>query len=177
MPVVRSGPIGTSSHSDVSLADSLAVVDDRSIYGARLVVKRLFKRGELILPLLGELTAQSHKTIQIGMSAHLRGTLIAFINHSCSPTGIADVKALRLVANRDISAGEEITFFYPSTEWQMVRPFKCLCGTAKCIGYIAGAKYLSSDILGRYFINPHVRDLTAKALAELGVSARCAVAG
>lgn len=140
-----------------------AVLNDSSIHGVRLVAKRPFNSGELILPLLGKLTTQSYRTIQIDISTHLKGPLIAFMNHSCSPTAIVDAQTLQLVAARELRIGEEITFFYPSTEWKMVRPFQCLCDAPNCISYVAGAKYLSSDILKQYFINPHIRKLAAIA--------------
>jgi hypothetical protein len=77
---------------------------------------------------------------------------------------VAQTLAVR--ARTDVKAGEEITFFYPSTEWKMVRPFVCLCGAPGCIGYVAGAKYLPLDRLAQYFINPHIRKLAAEALAQ-----------
>ena len=44
------------------------------------------------------------------------------------------------MAGRDIAAGEELTYFYPSTEWEMDRPFRCLCGAPDCVGVVSGAK-------------------------------------
>ena len=60
-------------------------------------------------------------------------------------------------ALRDIAAGEELTCFYPSTEWDMVRPFVCGCGAPQCVRFVAGARYLSADVLGRNFVNAHIR--------------------
>ena len=37
---------------------------------------------------------------------------------------------MRLTALRPISEGDELTFFYPSTEWAMAEPFECGCGAA-----------------------------------------------
>lgn len=57
----------------------------------------------------------------------------------------------------DLAAGEELTFFYPSTEWEMDRPFICLCGSPSCVRLVAGAKHLAVETLGRYYINQHIQ--------------------
>lgn len=49
-----------------------------------------------------------------------------FLNHSCAPT--CRVVGRRLVALRDLAAGEELTFDYNATEWSMAEPFTCACG-------------------------------------------------
>lgn len=40
-----------------------------------------------------------------------------------------------------------MTFAYFSTEWFMDQPFNCLCGSAKCIGEITGAKSIAKKVL------------------------------
>jgi hypothetical protein len=45
-----------------------------------------------------------------------------------------------LAGSRGLKVGEELTFFYPSTEWNMDQGFSCFCGTDSCLGYIGGAK-------------------------------------
>jgi len=60
-------------------------------------------------------------------------------------------------ALQDIAPGDELTFFYPSTEWSMSQPFECRCGTKLCLTYVEGASKLSSEQLERFgFINPHI---------------------
>ncbi len=61
------------------------------------------------------------------------------MNHSCEPNVEAQVwdeKEIWFVALRDIQQGEELTFNYgfDLENWQ---EHPCLCGTAKCPGYIA----------------------------------------
>ena len=73
---------------------------------------------------------------------------------------------LAIFAARDIAVGEELTFFYPSTEWEMARPFACACGAPECIRLVASAKYLAVDSLSRYFINPHIRDMINETLTQ-----------
>jgi hypothetical protein len=147
----------------------LAIVKGGSTSGAGLVAKTPFSRGELILPLLGKLTARSYRTIQINASKHLDGALIALMNHSCRPTSIVHALTLGVFAAVDLKAGDEVTFFYPSTEWEMVRPFDCLCGAPACIRFVAGAQCLSTDVLKRYFINCHIQKLTAKPFLRAGL--------
>jgi hypothetical protein len=48
----------------------------------------------------------------------------------------------------------------------MDRPFVCLCGAPQCIRLVAGAKYLSIDVLRNYFINQHIREMIISTLAE-----------
>jgi hypothetical protein len=158
-------PIGhTRVFSKIFQSDRLAIVNDSgSIHGTSLVAKTPFEQGELILPLIGTIAARSVRTIQIDVRRHLDGALMAFMNHSCRPTSIVLTRALCVRAVSDLKAGDEITFFYPSTEWDMVHPFKCLCPAHNCIGFVAGAQYLSIATLSSYFLNAHIQELATEA--------------
>jgi len=85
------------------------------------------------------------------------------MNHSCQPNVRIDVDSLRIVAARDVAAGAELTFFYPSTEWELAQPFICVCGTDECLGPIMGAKFLSDAIVKRYFINDFILQMHSQA--------------
>jgi hypothetical protein len=137
-------------------------VDVSSVCGFGLVAKRRFRPGELILPLTGRLAPVSYKTIQIDANSHLEGSVLAFINHSCRPSALIVTQDRAVRASTGLKIGEAVTFFYPSTEWEMVQPFECFCGGPDCIGYVAGARYLSAAILRRHFINQHIRQLGAQ---------------
>ena len=50
-------------------------------------------------------------------------------NHSCSPNTHVNIDKFHVEAVVDIPIGTELTFFYPSTEWDMSQPFKCWCGS------------------------------------------------
>jgi hypothetical protein len=57
-------------------------------------------------------------------------------NHSCDANAAFDESGM-LIASRDIERDEEITFNYlktplPASPWN----FKCLCGTANCVGWV-----------------------------------------
>lgn len=140
-----------------------------SAYGARLITDQPYTRGQLIYRITGHriVTQPTYQTIQISAAEHIEELgVIAYLNHSCRPNTIVDTSHLTVTAARDIAAGEELTFFYPSTEWEMDRPFICLCGAPQCIRLVAGAKYLSIDTLSRYFINQHIREMAMASLAS-----------
>lgn len=64
---------------------------------------------------------------------------------------------------KGIKSGEDITFFYPSTEWDMAQGFECSCGAADCLGQIRGAKYLTlKQLEDRGLVNEHIRALKAE---------------
>jgi hypothetical protein len=137
--------------------------------GEHLVSGQAFREGDLVWEIRDSRTVASptYQTIQSGRCLHLieLGAL-AFMNHSCGPNTVIDTSSLTVRAIRDIAAGEELTFFYPSTEWEMDRPFVCLCGAQGCIEFVAGARYLSDEVLRGRFINQHILELSALAAAE-----------
>ncbi|KAJ7249891.1 hypothetical protein C8J57DRAFT_1723735 [Mycena rebaudengoi] len=60
----------------------------------------------------------------------------------------------------DIEAGSIITFFYPSTEWEMTQPFECNCGAKSCLRRIQGAKILTHDEVAiRGWLSPWIEEL------------------
>jgi hypothetical protein len=136
--------------------------------GARIVSRRAFARGDAVWPLSGRPAARSERTIQVGPTAHVEDESgLTFLRHSCAPNVVVDTSALLMVfALRDIAVGEELTRFYPSTEWDMVRPLVCGCGAPHCVRFVAGARYLSADVLGRHFVNEHIRRLLTAAVGR-----------
>ena len=138
--------------------------------GARLLTERVFRAGQHILH-IGDAAISARPstyTVQVGLGVDGGGNALgdlAFLNHACDPTTVFDTEARVLIALRDLAPGDELTFFYPSTEWEMNHPFVCRCGAPQCIRLVSGAKYLPADTLGRYFINPHIRALVLAAVA------------
>ena len=65
------------------------------------------------------------------------------INHSCEPNceAIQEGKRIYIQALRDIETDEEITFDY-GFDVDCYKDHPCLCGSAKCVGYIVGKDYL-----------------------------------
>lgn len=131
-----------------------------------LVTKRAYKKGEVICAMPSEdiRDKPNRYTVQIGRDRHTHVGKLAALNHSCDPNVILDTEHMEMVAARDIEKGEELFFFYPSTEWQMDAPFICLCGSANCINVVAGARFLPLSTLERHYLNPHIRELMIELL-------------
>lgn len=140
----------------------LQVVSSDGPSGARLVTTRAYRRGEVIrsLPCHSVVAEATYLTIQIAPNLHIdQIDVFGFTNHSCAPNTILDVATQQVYAARDLEPGEELTFFYPSTEWEMARPFECCCGEPNCLGWIAGAKELPRSAWHDYFFNDHIHAL------------------
>ncbi|SPO05669.1 uncharacterized protein DNG_08356 [Cephalotrichum gorgonifer] len=103
----------------------------------------------------------TYATVQTGVSSHLDlNSDLLYINHSCEPSLIFDTSSLNVIVGpRGLKKGDELSFFYPSTEWHMAQPFKCLCGTPSCRGTISGARDMSPAQLEGVWINAHIREL------------------
>ena len=141
-------------------------VERGSGYGDRLVTTEPFAAGQVIGRLAGYRVTRrpSYRSIQVGPDTHVEDLgVFSYLNHSCAPNTIVNTETLTITAARDIAPGEELTFFYPSTEWEMARPFSCLCGAPNCLGTVSGAKALSPQTLARYAVNRHIREMAARA--------------
>jgi hypothetical protein len=103
-------------------------------------------------------------TVQVGRHRHVEVKELSSMNHSCDPNVILDTTRMLAFATRAIAAGEELTFFYPSTEWEMSAPFICLCGAQSCIHVVAGARFLPLSTLEQHFLNRHIRELMIELL-------------
>ncbi|MBC7720759.1 MAG: SET domain-containing protein-lysine N-methyltransferase [Pedobacter sp.] len=97
-------------------------------------------------------THPTYLTVQVGTNKHitLMPEFLQYINHSCNPNVFFDTTSMQLVCLKTIIIGEELGFFYPSTEWEMTQQFVCNCGSANCLQLIQGAAYLSSEVAGQY---------------------------
>ncbi|VDB93002.1 Bgt-4417-2, partial [Blumeria graminis f. sp. tritici] len=58
-----------------------------------------------------------------------------------------------------LTPGQELTFFYPSTEWSMDQPFDCDCRSQDCLGRISGARFLNPNELKGRWINLHILEM------------------
>ena len=107
------------------------------------------------------LRAPSRHTVQIGMDAHVQPLPdeLQLVNHGCDPNVTFDVERMVLRALRTIEAGDQLRYFYPSTEWEMAEPFECFCGAAACLRLIEGASRLSAEVHERYELAPHIREM------------------
>lgn len=141
---------------------------------------RRIPAGAEILSLEGELVSTPTRySVQLGEHQHLReptngptpspDTPWCFLNHACAPNARVDAAARRLVALRDIRRGEEVTFDYLTTEWEMAEPFECGCGAEHCRGRIGGFSLLAAEQQRELLasVAPHVRALYREAGREL----------
>lgn len=94
----------------------------------------------------------SYKTLQIGMKKHilLSPDCLQYTNHGCDPNVFFDTDQMQVMALKSIQPGDEMIFFYPSTEWKMANAFTCKCGSIKCLGVIEGASTLREEVLQGY---------------------------
>ncbi|KAL2819724.1 D-isomer specific 2-hydroxyacid dehydrogenase [Aspergillus granulosus] len=106
---------------------------------------------------------KAYTSVQTGRDSHIElNSDLVFCNHSCTPSLNFDMHRMevRVVEERPLNAGDALTFFYPSSEWEMDQPFQCTCGSGdKCKGLIEGAKKMSRRDLEGYWLNPHIEEL------------------
>jgi hypothetical protein len=62
---------------------------------------------------------------------------------------------------RRIARGEECTFNYLTTEYEMAKPFVCLCGAVDCFDLIGGYARLSAEERERLFAHVAVHLIDA----------------
>ena len=131
-----------------------------------LTTTQPFHRGEIICPIPTEslYDKPNQFTVQIGIDQHVEVKELASMNHSCNPSTMLDTTRMLVFAARDLAPGDELTFFYPSTEWEMSSPFICLCGAPNCIHVVAGARFLPLSTLETHFLNHHIREMMIQLL-------------
>ncbi len=119
-----------------------------------LYTRRPFKENEVIIDFSARSvhSTPSYLTVQISDHEHIElfPECLECINHSCDPNCFFDTARMELVSLKDIEDGEELTFFYPSAEWNMDQAFRCTCGSKDCVGVIQGARYLSAEATRHY---------------------------
>lgn len=165
--------------------DGIAVVEDAQL-GRRAVALRLIRAGERIVEWSGREISGAETA---GLSAHDREQLLQvdddaflhagldslaaadFINHSCEPNcGFVDARTL--VAMRDITAGESITFDYAMSDTNTFVVFDCRCATSACRGRMTGEDWRLPELQSRYrgWFAPHVQRLIdASSAGSLGI--------
>jgi SET domain len=129
--------------------------------GASVVARAPIARGEPLLAIDGPVGRRpSRYTLQVGPHAHVdpAGRLWGFVNHSCDPNCRIDFPHWSIVAARPIPAGEELSFNYLTTEWDMASPFACRCGAASCWGWVQGLRHLPPEQILRLrpLLAPHL---------------------
>jgi hypothetical protein len=103
----------------------------------------------------------ARNTLQVSERVHIELTpsFLTYVNHACDANAHFDVARMELIALKPIAAGDEITFFYPATEWEIAEAFDCACAAPGCLGRITGASLLPAEVLLRHQLAPHVARL------------------
>lgn len=109
----------------------------------------------------------TYLTVQTGADRHitLMPEFLQYINHSCSPNVFFDTTSMQLFCLQPLQPGDEFTFFYPSTEWDMAQPFVCNCGNNDCLQLINGASHLSVRTLSRYRLTDFIKSQVKQKLS------------
>lgn len=150
--------------------------------GTALVSNISLPAGALLTPITTAtpVPAPLYSSVQTARGAHMElNSALLYLNHSCAPSLELDTQKMqiRVARDRDLAAGDDLTFFYPSTEWRFDRPFRCLCGAGQgvCVGHLEGAVAIASaDLRTKWFVNPHILELAAERDAEVVVAAPAA---
>lgn len=122
--------------------------------GRSLTANKNFTMGEIILPLKGIVRKGSESTpdaVQIDDDGFIDSDhryVEDHINHSCNPSAKIDFGSMNFVALKDIGKGEEITYNYLTTEYDLVMDnldFDCRCNSKNCLGKIMGFRFLTKN--------------------------------
>ena len=144
----------TSAYAMISKHGFADIMQNQQTGEKSLHASRFFDAGETITTFSSSkvLEAPTYLTVQIADNKHilLQPDFLQFINHSCSPNVFFDTHSMELIAIKAIQPGDELLFFYPSTEWQMIQPFDCYCGSINCLHKIRGAAHLSKKQIKQY---------------------------
>ncbi len=124
--------------------------------GFGLFASKDFVVGDLVMASrpVDVTTLRGSHTVQIDWDRHVIMDLPAvLINHSCDANvGIRNnnISAYDFRAIRPIIEGEELTFDYETSEWEISIPFPCDCGSVNCRGTLRGFKSSGKIIRKQY---------------------------
>jgi SET domain-containing protein len=124
--------------------------------GYGLFTKKHIPKGKSIIQIRNKIALRPHikaslNSIQIDDDTYIDADsqqTWQYINHSCNPNARLDLETLSFIALKHLSAGEEITYHYCTTEFDLAaknEEFKCMCGSTNCLGIISGFKHLSNE--------------------------------
>ncbi|MCB0358373.1 MAG: SET domain-containing protein [Bdellovibrionales bacterium] len=135
------------------------VVKSTESYGKGVYARRAFTRGDQVLEFggprvhLDEITA-FERFLEIGDGWFLgpSGKPDDFVNHSCEPNCAVSFDGGRpaLVALRNISEGDQITFDYSTCMIRDRTAFECSCGSPDCRGTVGPAQTLPRSLREQY---------------------------
>ncbi|TLD32596.1 hypothetical protein E2P81_ATG05572 [Venturia nashicola] len=157
------------------LKDRLFVERSEKAFGSRAVSLIDLPAGSLFLKItLATPSTKAYSSVQTGPDSHIElNSDIVFINHSCNPSVVFDMEKMevRVSRERDLKKGEALTFFYPSSEWDMAQPFSCTCGESECKGVIDGAGKMDEGVVRGYWLNKHIESMLDERTRDKSESA------
>lgn len=124
-------------------------IHDSKQHGRGVFARTLIRAGEEIMQFTGprlqraDISEQDYH-LQIGEDLYLgaSGEADDYVNHSCAPNAGFGTD-LKLLACRDIPAGEEITWDYSTTiDEADFTGFPCSCGASACRGTVHSFRHL-----------------------------------
>jgi len=142
---------GNGSFSATRLNDRNVSVRSTLHKGQGVFANRDFLCGETVVIglVVGEETERTQYSVQMDWDNHvLMASPAVLINHSCSPTTAVVNNlfgAYDFVAFCDILEGEELTFDYATTEYEIIAMNECFCGDAMCRKTPGGYSELPED--------------------------------
>ena len=155
-----------SSFTIISTHNIAEVVENTITHQHSLHAIKRFRAGDVLCTFSAKeiLTQPTYLTVQVDLTTHitLYPEFLQYVNHSCNPNVFFDTARFEFVALINIEVGDELTFFYPSTEWNMAQPFNCFCNTTKCLHQIQGAVYLNDSVLQQYSLNDFIKEQIRK---------------
>jgi len=144
--------------AQAAASSTVRVVHGLARLGSALVVARPFPKGAEVIRFAARVAPEkSRYTIQVGAGLHAQGDgdcTFVYMNHACRPTCAVmpaepwrdpspnERFSIAVVALRDLSENDPVTFDYNKTEWAMAEPFECACDVEeRC--HVAGFEALS----------------------------------
>ena len=132
------------------------VVRSSAVHGLGAFAKVPIAQGTHIIEYLGERISKAESlrrceqnneyiftlTDHEDLDGNVQWNPARFLNHSCAPNCDAELENghIWIVANRDIKAGEELTFNY-GFDLESYRDYPCHCGAPECAGFIVAEEF------------------------------------
>lgn len=159
----KTGHSNGGTHPTIDLSQRLHVERSTKAFASKAVSKISLPAGSIFAHITGITEApKAFTSVQTGRDSHIElNSDLVFCNHSCNPSLEFDMSRfeVRVSRARDLKIGDALTFWYPSTEWDMAQPFDCTCGTESCKRWIAGAGRMDRAVLKEYWLNPHIVEM------------------
>ncbi len=127
-----------------------------------IYAKKSFKKGDLLFTVEGQLSPiRTMYSLQLTQNEHIEpidevGNFLwgHYLNHSCDGNVYVEPdyesKMIRVLARRDIAAGDEIAVDYATMESEISRGIVCMCDSVVCRGKIVGFKELTGEERQKY---------------------------